>query len=103
MKEISIRDVIDAYKPGVGRHWFDDDTMRCFGTRLSGSAFKGAGGTYFVTSDKHPAGNGRWVRRWSVRQFVGVGEIETLGEFGGYRNGASAKRAAIRAAKGGAR
>lgn len=101
MKEIGIEEVIKAYNPGPGRHWFDADTMRFFRTQLSGSAFEGPGGTYFVSSDKHPCRSG-WCRRYSVRQFAGEGEIETLGEFGGYKNGAAAKRAAIKAAKGGA-
>lgn len=74
-----------------GSHWFDKDTMRFFGTRLSRDLYAGR---YFVTSEQNPSG----VRRYSVRKVVcenGAWAVETVGGFAGFhsyasRNGAHA-------------
>lgn len=58
-------------------HWFDSDTMRFFGTRLS-KVYSGDGGHYFVTSEKPPHGS----RAYSVRRFLpDIPTIRTIGEF----------------------
>jgi len=57
---LEIRKMMDA----SDSHWFDDDTLHFFKTRL-GKCYSGSGGTYFVTSEKPPHG----VRQHSVRQF----------------------------------
>ena len=61
-----------------GSHWFDEDTMRFFRTRLSGTVYQGPGGIYFVTSEKPPHG----PRAHSVRQYRPADrKIDTVGEF----------------------
>lgn len=77
---IPMADVIAAYQPGEGRHWFDPDAMRFFKCKLPEIAYKGPGGTFFVSSDKGPSE----VRLSSVRQLVGPGEIVTRGRFNSY-------------------
>ena len=63
------------YKPGHGRHWFDKDTMKFFGTRLPQTGYNGEGGLYFVSSEKPPHGPRRYTVRWVVKP----GKIETVG------------------------
>ena len=84
----SIEDLERAYTYNLMGHWFDRDTMRFFGTRLT-SHFKNLGrNTYaFITTEQNPSG----VRRASIRiakvrrkakVFCGYTiEIYTLGEF----------------------
>lgn len=97
MQEISMHDIEREYAPGEGRHWFDKDTMRFFRTRLPLSGWRGAGGTYFTSSEK-PYRHGR---RYSVRRLVGPGCIDTVGDFCGYATAAQARSVAKRLAKGG--
>lgn len=77
MSTVPMRAIIAVYHPGEGRHWFDDDTMKFFGTKLPQYGYHGPGGTYFVTSEKPPHG----TRMYSVRQLVGPGDLDTIGEF----------------------
>ena len=77
----------------AGGYWFDPDTMRFFSTRVMSRVFPVPGGALFVTSDRHPAGMGRWIRRYSVRRADGTGQISTVGDFGGYPTRAQALRA----------
>jgi hypothetical protein len=61
----------------VGGHWFDPDTMRCFGTRVLATVYQGPGGIYFVTSDHDYARN----RCYSVRRFdPATGDVSTVGD-----------------------
>mgnify|MGYP001616411900 CR=1 FL=1 len=71
-------------------HWWDQDSMRFFGTRASEIVYTGKGGTFFVTSERPPSGK----RAFSIRQFVpdpddlgGKGTIETVGVFCAYTRG----------------
>jgi len=63
-------------------HWFDPDTMRFFGTRLTQHAYELTDGRrLFVSSEQPPHG----PRRWSLRaQDPNTGKIDTVGEFCGY-------------------
>jgi hypothetical protein len=42
---------IQEANQGAGFHWFEPDTMRCFGTRVLPEVYQGDGGVYFVTED----------------------------------------------------
>ena len=78
------------YGTGPGFHWFDPDTMRFFRTRLPRHGYRGPGGTYFVSSEQGPL----MPREYTVRRLVGLGRIETVGEFCGYKARATATEAA---------
>ena len=90
MKIISMQEIEAMYVPGISRHWFDADTMRFFKTRLAQVGYQHADGSvYFVTSEKPPYGE----RRYSVRRLTGFkGDIQTIGEFCGYKNAATANK-----------
>lgn len=60
----TINDIKAAVR-ATGSHWFDPDTMRFFGTRVSETVYQGSGGVYFVTSEKPPHG----PRQCTVRRF----------------------------------
>ena len=76
-RAIAMSDIRATYSPGPGRHWFDRDTMRFFGTRLPRAGITGQGGVFFVTSEQPPHG----PRAYSVRKLLGEGRIETVGDF----------------------
>jgi hypothetical protein len=63
---------------GVGKrpgHWFDDDTMRYWRTRLGACRYVGRTVLLFVTSDQLPDG----PRAYCVRKLdLITGEIDTL-------------------------
>jgi hypothetical protein len=63
---------------GVGKrpgHWFDDDTIRFFRTRLGACRYVGRTALLFVTSEQPPHG----ARAYCVRKLdLTTGEIDTL-------------------------
>ena len=62
----------------AGSHWWDKESMRFFGTRISTKLYQGDGGIYFVTSEQPPHG----ARKYSVRQYhPETTTIKTVGEF----------------------
>lgn len=62
----------------AGSHWFDHDTLRYFQCRVSFRGYEGAGGVYFVTSERC----GDEPRRYTVRRYLPERrDIETVGEF----------------------
>lgn len=74
-------------------HWFDKDTLRFFGSRISKRVYPAPNGTYFVSSER----NGDSPRLYTVRlAFLDAGkaEIRTVGEFQGFVTSAAAHRAA---------
>lgn len=69
---------IQSEMTASGSHWWDKDTMRFFGTRVSAQVYQGPGGVYFVTSEKPPHGK----RSYSVRQYhPRTKDVDTVGEF----------------------
>lgn len=81
----------------AGFYFFSPDTMRFFNSRVDNVIFKAADGLkiYFCTSEKAPHDK----RRYSVRVFdVATSDIDTFGEFQGYRTLAQAFKAAEAAA-----
>lgn len=69
-----------------GGCWFEPSSMRFFGTRIESGIILGK---YFVTSEQPPHG----PRNYSVRSFDSEGGVDTVGEFGAYRNKAQAMEA----------
>lgn len=62
-----------------GSHWWNEETIRFFNTRIASKVFQGSGGVYFVTSEKAP---GDSTRRYSVRLFnLEKLSIFTVGSF----------------------
>lgn len=81
----------------AGYFYFSPDTLAFFNSWVDGAIFKAADGTkiYFCTSEKQRG----YKRLFSVRVFdVETADIETFGEFQGYRTLIQARKAAAAAA-----
>lgn len=96
MTTLPMADLIEAYRPGPGRHWFDAESIRFFRTRLPRWVYPAPSGVYFVSSEKCS----HFRRAYSVRRFTG-GRIETVGEFNSFPTRALAFQAMRKAMKGG--
>lgn len=53
-----------------GYHWFDDDTLRFFHSRVHDAIY---GGRYFVSSERNPSG----IRAYTVREAHTNGNVDT--------------------------
>ena len=88
---------IRAANVALGHYFFDADTLRFFGSRISEHVY---GGRYFVTSERDEAVSSRFPaawngeRRYTVREASPDGSVSTVGDFGAYGTLAEAKRAA---------
>ncbi len=61
-----------------GSHWWDLDTLRHFGCRVSRKVYQGEGGMFFVTSEQFMFND----RKYSVRRYdPTTKQINTVGEF----------------------
>jgi hypothetical protein len=81
----------------LGSHYFDQNTMKFFSSKVHQTVYRGA---LFVTSEQDDSGV-VWggARRYTVRRFQIVGgalTIDTVGEFGEYATGDEAGEAARR-------
>lgn len=82
-KRWTVNAIKDALR-AAGSHWFDPDTMRCFGTQVLPSVYQGPGGVYFVTRDNQY--DSALPKRYTVRRFEPEGpEVSTAGELCGFR------------------
>jgi hypothetical protein len=83
VKTIRMGDIKSAYRArNPDGHWFDKDTMDFFRSQLPQNGFMCSDGTiFFGSSEKPPTG----PRMHSVRRMDPAGEIDTVGEFMGYR------------------
>lgn len=87
----------------AGSHFFDEDTMRFFSSRVLSAVHEGPGGVYFVTSerDRHQPDTDR---RYTVRRFHAGGSrssvIATVWCFQAYSSARQALREAARLAAG---
>ena len=61
----------------AGRHWFKDDTIQFFKTKLETNLIDGR---YFITSERGPHG----PRAFSVRMADEDAHIQTVGDFMAY-------------------
>lgn len=89
-----------------GSNFFDPGTMRFFRSRAPKSAFKGPGGTYFVTSEQFPGTrtSPRGRRLYTIRKLTDIcqasGVIETVGEFQQFKTPEAARKFAKKLADG---
>jgi hypothetical protein len=85
-----MQEIESLYSPGIGRHWFDADTMRFFRSRLADVGYQASDGrVYFVSSEKGPHSK----RAYTVRCLTGPkGDIKTVGEFQAFGTSATATR-----------
>lgn len=60
----------------AGQYFFSPDTMRFFASRVSSSVFEGAGGIYFITSEKKCFDDNRRV--FHVRRFNPNGSVSSI-------------------------
>jgi len=74
------------------RHFFDDDTMRFFDSRVMSTTFPVQDGIYFVTSERQSPEHRRF---WTVRFMDNSGRVSTIGEFQGWES----QKAAMQMAK----
>lgn len=88
----SIDDVVHA-NHNAGFHFFDDDTLRAFRSRIGQTLHAGR---YFVTSEVGPAEGSR--RRWTIREVKPDARIVTVGHNGAYASSQAASREAARLA-----
>lgn len=90
-------EAIEAANKAAGLHFFDRDTLKFWGSKVSSTVHEGPGGVYFVTSETAPF-NG--VRRSTVRKFVPImGRVLTVGGLGDYGDNAAAHAEAARLAR----
>ena len=71
---------VRAANAAAGGHWFNADAARFFGSRVSDTIY---GGRFFVSSEQDRHG-GAWggERRYTLREALAGGRIETVGRFG---------------------
>ena len=73
----------------AGFTFFRPNTLRFFKSRVIDEVFEGAGGIFFVTSEKGPHD----ARAYTVRRFNPVtSDIDTVGVFQGYSRSSQANR-----------
>lgn len=93
MAFFSINSIKEANRR-AGYHFFSEDTLRFFKSRVMSEVFPLPDGALFVTSERQEG----FPRQYTIRRAYHSGNIETLGGFRAYnsRNGAlkAAKRAA---------
>jgi hypothetical protein len=70
---------VRAANRAAGMCWFDRGSMAFFGSRIESALIAGR---YFITSEK--GFNATDPRRFSVREALPTGSIDTVGEFRGY-------------------
>ena len=92
----SFRD-LERRNTEAGNFWFEPDTMRFFRTRLCGDPLVSGSRVFFVTSERNGWDN---PRLYSVRVMDwGTGDVDTVGQFQGYRTRSGALGACRRAAQ----
>jgi hypothetical protein len=79
---------IETLNSRAGQHFFDSDTLRFFGSRISDKVIRHR---YFVTTEKGPRDES--PRRASVRLIRDDGSTETVGEFQAFTAPAAAFKA----------
>lgn len=95
-KKWTVNAIKDAMR-AAGSHWFDPDTMRCFGTVVLPTVYQGPGGVYFVTKDDQY--RRELPKRYTVRKYNPVdNDIDTVGELNAHATADDAKQEARRMA-----
>jgi hypothetical protein len=88
---------VKAANQSIGSHWFERSTMRFFNTRIEsklmtrGPSEAAPGGRQvFITSERMDENH---AREYTIREAKPDGDIDTLGEFQGYKTLEDAQRA----------
>ena len=81
---------IKNHNNDIGHHWFSPKTMRFFSCRILSVLHLGR---FFISSEEDTY-SGR-DRRYTIREALLCGCIETVGEFGQYDNARQAKKALL--------
>ena len=93
MRIIDIDELKMIYKnTSQGGHWFDQDTIRFFNSRISNKAYhlKDQKLVYFISSEQY---NAQSPRLYSIRLYNSkTGQMDTIGEFQQYKTSKQAKR-----------
>lgn len=94
MNLLNMSEIESLYSPGIGRHWFDPDTLRFFRGRLAQIGYQDTQGrVFFVSSEQNHGMGGPYPRLYTVRMLTGPkGDIKTVGAFQAYRTAATAAR-----------
>ena len=83
----------------AGQHFFDDDTLRFFASRISSTVHQGKDGVFFVTSEQFRSWSHTGKRLYTVRSFnPKTGKVDTVGEHQQYNTMGRAQTAAKEAA-----
>ena len=73
----SLREVAEANR-AAGWHWFDKSAMRFFGTRLETEIITRGERQFFISSEQREPDTDR---RYTIREVLPTGKVETVGEF----------------------
>ena len=65
----------------LAKHFFNQDTMRFFKSRISELTWKIEKSIYFITSEKNRYED---PRKFTIRESTELGDIKTIGEFQQY-------------------
>ena len=84
------------YSPGIGRHWFDADTLRFFRCRLAQIGYQHVDGrVFFVSSEQQPRSMSghTYPRLYTVRVLSGPGgSIKDVGGFQAFKTATTAAK-----------
>ncbi len=77
---------VKAANAAIGGHWFERGSMRFFDTRIESKLMtRGSSGRQvFITSDQYHGSQGSEPRKYTIREALTDGSIDTVGEFQQY-------------------
>ena len=76
-------DQIKSKNQAIGHHWFESGSMRFFNSRIGQTVYYGH---FFVSSEQFHGSNGvTYPREFSIRYAKSTGEVNTVGEYHGYK------------------
>lgn len=98
-KRLHTLDQIKRAAKAAGSHWFDEDTLRYFSSRISSHVYSVPGGALFVSSEQFRGyGSPDGPRLYTIRSCSFEGVIDTIGEFQQYETSRAAHAAALKLA-----
>lgn len=88
------KDLVRLYKETNSGHFFDKNTMRFFGSRLTQHYVRTSDSVcYFITTEKRPGDDKRRATIRRARLWIGKIYIDTIGEFNSFETINQAKKA----------
>jgi hypothetical protein len=74
-----------AANKASGRFWFSPDTMRFFRSKVEGGLISFGSRQFFITSEQFvPSEGPADPRKFTVREALADGSVDTVGEFQGF-------------------